>query len=397
MINALTHLGDMPIEVFLRDYWQKKPLLIRNAFPQFESPVDGDELAGLSLEADIESRIILERGTTPWELRHGPFDEEAFTQLPSSHWTLLVQAVDQWVPEVQDLLQHFRFIPNWRLDDIMVSYAADQGSVGPHFDYYDVFLLQGMGKRRWRIGQQCNVNTPRVEDTPLNIVSEFHQQEEWVLEPGDMLYVPPGVAHWGIAEGECITYSVGFRAPSHAEVVDELSQDLIFGLTDDQRFSDPDLQVQANPGEISPTAIGQIKQIMLDQLTDDHITQWFGRYMTERKYGDEDSASDAVEIDEWQAALQQDVLLWRHPAARLAYFRQQENAVLFADGAALTCTLAFAELVCRELELDYAQLQPLLTEEQNIQALHALINQDTLLLDDGDEDDENDEDEETDA
>lgn len=390
MTNVLTHLGDMPIDVFLRDYWQKKPLLIRNALPQFELPVDGDELAGLSLEEDIESRIILEHGTTPWELRHGPFDEDAFAQLPPSHWTLLVQAVDQWVPEVQDLLQHFRFIPNWRLDDIMISYAADQGSVGPHFDYYDVFLLQGAGKRRWRIGQQCAIHTPRVEGTPLNIVSEFDQQDEWVLEPGDMLYVPPGVAHWGIAEGECITLSVGFRAPSHAEVVDELSQDLIFGLTDDQRFSDPDLQVQANPGEISATAIQHIKQIMLDQLTDEHITHWFGRYMTERKYGD-DTATETLEMDEWQAALEQDVLLWRHPAARLAYSRQQDNALLFADGSALTCTLPFAELVCRELELDYQQLQPLLSDEQNIRALHALINQDTLLLDEDEDDEENEE------
>lgn len=390
MTNVLTHLGDMPIDVFLRDYWQKKPLLIRNALPQFESPVDGDELAGLSLEEDIESRIILEHGTTPWELRHGPFDEDAFAQLPPSHWTLLVQAVDQWVPEVQDLLQHFRFIPNWRLDDIMISYAADQGSVGPHFDYYDVFLLQGAGKRRWRIGQQCDIHTPRAEGTPLNIVSEFDQQDEWVLEPGDMLYVPPGVAHWGIAEGECITLSVGFRAPSHAEVVDELSQDLIFGLTDDQRFSDPDLQVQANPGEISATAIQHIKQIMLDQLTDEHITHWFGRYMTERKYGD-DTATETLEMDEWQAALEQDVLLWRHPAARLAYSRQQDNALLFADGSALTCTLPFAELVCRELELDYQQLQPLLSDEQNIRALHALINQDTLLLDEDEDDEENEE------
>lgn len=390
MTNVLTHLGDMPIDVFLRDYWQKKPLLIRNALPQFESPVDGDELAGLSLEEDIESRIILEHGTTPWELRHGPFDEDAFAQLPPSHWTLLVQAVDQWVPEVQDLLQHFRFIPNWRLDDIMISYAADQGSVGPHFDYYDVFLLQGAGKRRWRIGQQCAIHTPRVEGTPLNIVSEFDQQDEWVLEPGDMLYVPPGVAHWGIAEGECITLSVGFRAPSHAEVVDELSQDLIFGLTDDQRFSDPDLQIQANPGEISATAIQHIKQIMLDQLTDEHITHWFGRYMTERKYGD-DTATETLEMDEWQAALEQDVLLWRHPAARLAYSRQQDTALLFADGSALTCTLPFAELVCRELELDYQQLQPLLSDEQNIRALHALINQDTLLLDEDEDDEENEE------
>jgi 50S ribosomal protein L16 3-hydroxylase len=151
-ITALTHLGDMPVDIFLRDYWQKKSLLIRGAFPHFTSPIDGDELAGLALEEEVESRLILEKGKTPWELRHGPFDEKTFTQLPETHWTLLVQAVDQWVPEVNELLEYFRFIPNWRIDDIMISFAPDQGSVGPHFDYYDVFLLQGLGKRRWKLG-----------------------------------------------------------------------------------------------------------------------------------------------------------------------------------------------------------------------------------------------------
>src|SRR5690606_33230205 len=182
MTQPLTHLGELPIEDFLRAYWQKKPLLIRNAFPNFESPIDGDELAGLALEEEVESRLILEHCKVPWELQHGPFDENIFSTLPESHWTLLVQAVDQWVPEVHELLNHFRFIPNWRLDDIMVSYAPDQGSVGPHFDYYDVFLLQGAGQRRWRTGQQCDVNSAHVEGTPLNVLKNFEQQNEWLLE-----------------------------------------------------------------------------------------------------------------------------------------------------------------------------------------------------------------------
>jgi 50S ribosomal protein L16 3-hydroxylase len=212
----LEQLGDMPIETFLRDYWQKKPLLIRQAYPGFELPIDGDELAGLALEEEVESRIVLEHGKTPWELRHGPFDEQTFSQLPESHWTLLVQAVDQWVPEIHELLQDFQFIPGWRLDDIMISYASDKGSVGPHFDYYDVFLLQGMGKRRWRIGQHCDSGSELVEGTPLKLLRNFETTDEWVLEPGDMLYIPPGIAHWGIAEGECITCSIGFRAPPGA-------------------------------------------------------------------------------------------------------------------------------------------------------------------------------------
>lgn len=388
MIPSLTQLGDMPIEEFLRDYWQKKPLLIRNALPNFESPIDGDELAGLALEEDVESRLIREHGKTPWELQHGPFDEELFSQLPESHWTLLVQAVDQWVPEVHELLNHFRFIPNWRVDDIMISYAPDQGSVGPHFDYYDVFLLQGAGKRRWRIGQSCDTHSERIENTPLNILKDFEQKEEWILEPGDMLYIPPGVAHWGIAEGESITYSVGFRAPSHADIMCELSHDTADQLTDDNRFSDPDLNVQKNPGEIGSPAVAQVKKILLDNFTDEKIALWFGRYMTERKYVEDDIEHEQIDIADWRSALEDGVQLWRHPAARLAYHQQLSDTFLFADGQAFKCTLPFAELLCQELDIDYKQLQPFLENSDNLHTLDKLINQESLLLDNEPEDEE---------
>jgi 50S ribosomal protein L16 3-hydroxylase len=385
MTHPLSHLGDMPIETFLRDYWQKKPLLIRNAFPGFESPIDGDELAGLALEEEIESRLVLERGVTPWELRNGPFDEETFATLPESHWTLLVQAVDQWVPEVHDLLQHFRFIPNWRLDDIMISYAADQGSVGPHYDYYDVFLLQGAGKRRWRIGQECNAYSEHLQDAKLNILQEFEQQEEWVLEPGDMLYIPPGIAHWGVAEGECITYSIGFRAPSHADILCDLSEDIAMRLTNDQRFSDPDLQPQSNPGQISKQAVDQVKNILLEQLTDDNLARWFGKYMTERKYLEDSATGPEYAANEWQSELQSGVALWRHPAARFAYVLDGDQAILFVDGSEYTCSVALAEFVCGTGEIDWQSLEPLVQEPLNLAVVTALINRDSLLLDSDDE------------
>lgn len=382
MTNPLTHLGDMPIETFLRDYWQKKPLLIRKAFPYFESPIDGDELAGLALEEEVESRLVLEKGKTPWELQHGPFDEKTFAKLPESHWTLLVQAVDQWVPEVNELLNHFRFIPNWRLDDIMISFAPDQGSVGPHFDYYDVFLLQGLGKRRWKIGQTCDVNSPRVESTPLNILQDFTTQDEWVLEPGDMLYIPPGVAHWGIAEGDCMTYSIGFRAPSHADILTELSQDIASSLSNDLRFSDPQLTLQKNPGEINSEAITQIQQILQQHFTADNIAHWFGKHMTERKYGDDNIADeDELDADDWQAALADGNMLWRHPAARFAYHRDHECTQLFADGHAISCSAELAELVCREVEITWVMLKPLVQDLHDRAAITQLINQESLLVD----------------
>lgn len=382
MTQPLTHLGEMPIEHFLRDYWQKKPLLIRNALPGFASPLDGDELAGLALEEEVESRLVLERGETPWELRHGPFDEETFATLPESHWTLLVQAVDQWVPEVYELLQHFRFIPNWRLDDIMISYAPDQGSVGPHFDYYDVFLLQGTGKRRWRIGQTCDVHSEHVPGTPLHILKEFNGTEEWVLEPGDMLYIPPGVAHWGIAEGESITYSIGFRAPSHADILCELTHDVSERLTNDQRFSDPELQPQQNPGEISSAALENLKQILHAHLTDENLAEWFGKYMTERKYVEDTEPSEPMDPDEWQSAMREEnLLLWRHPAARFAYHLAPQQTLLFVDGRAFPCSLALAELLCQATEIDWPTLVSLLDEQLNVAVVTTLINQESLLLD----------------
>ena len=383
MPTPLTHLGQMPIEEFLRDYWQKKPLLIRNAFPYFESPISPDELAGLALEEEVESRIVLEKGETPWELRNGPFTEKTFEKLPESHWTLLVQAVDQWVPEVNQLLDYFRFIPNWRLDDLMISYAPDKGGVGPHFDYYDVFLLQGLGKRHWKIGQMCDNKSPRLENTRLKILSEFHTTDEWVLEPGDMLYIPPGIAHWGTAVGEdCMTYSIGFRAPGHADIISEVGQEIALSIADDLRFSDPDLLLQNNPGEISAKAIDQVRHILTQHLTSENIAHWFGKFMTERKYIEqtEEEPMD-IDADEWQSALADGQLLWRHPAARVAYHTDEKGTLLFADGEAFCCTTELAELVCKSMEISWSELKPLVQNADNRSAITQLINQETLLVD----------------
>jgi len=193
-------LGGLTPERFLAEYWQKRPLLVRQAIPGFKSPLSADELAGLACEPEVESRLILEKGgSRPWQLEHGPFEEERFATLPESHWTLLVQRVNHWVPAVADLLDHFAFLPSWRLDDIMISYAADQGSVGPHTDQYDVFLLQGAGRRRWQIDASVTDESPLLDHPDLRILAQFHATDEWVLEPGDLLYLPPGLAHYGVA------------------------------------------------------------------------------------------------------------------------------------------------------------------------------------------------------
>jgi 50S ribosomal protein L16 3-hydroxylase len=284
---------NLSVDEFLSEYWQNQPLLIPNAFPNFESPLSPDELAGLSLEEDIESRIVIEQGKSGlWELQTGPFEESTFTDLPDSHWSLLVQAVDLWIPEVKALLQKFDFLPPWRLDDIMVSYAPIGGSVGPHFDYYDVFLLQGLGQRRWKVGQSSDHNSPRLPDTPLRILSNFSSLQEWVLNPGDILYLPPQLAHWGIAENDCLTYSIGFRSPSLSDMLGDLATEL---MTQDHPayFRDPKLTSAMANKTIHPLFIQQIKSLLGELLDDEKLlAEWFARYMTAPKYPELLEATD---------------------------------------------------------------------------------------------------------
>ncbi|BFM11714.1 cupin domain-containing protein [Simiduia litorea] len=336
---ALTQLGDLSLSSFFENYWQKKPCLIRNGLPNWESPLFPDELAGLALEEDVESRLVLElENGKPWQLKAGPFSEEDFNQLPETGWSLLVQAVDHWVPEVTALLDQFRFLPNWRLDDIMVSYAPDGSSVGPHFDFYDVFLVQGFGKRRWQLGQVCDENSAKIEGTPLNILSQFECQEEFILEPGDILYVPPQIAHWGIADGDCMTYSVGFRAPSHAEIIDDFAAEICKSLPDHLRYKDNGVDTTANTGVINTQTIDTLNQIIQSHLNNSgQLAEWFGKYMTEPKY-DPDAGQAAQptldEITQAKAELQvHEGPLYQAPDARFAC----HDETLFANGKSYHC------------------------------------------------------------
>jgi 50S ribosomal protein L16 3-hydroxylase len=214
--------------------------------------------------------------------------------LPKKNWTLLVQAVDHYVPEVAELLDAFRFIPNWRIDDVMVSYAADQGGVGAHFDQYDVFLIQGLGQRLWQVGTLCDTTTPLLPHPDLRLLQEFTAEQEWLLEPGDILYLPPRYAHNGIAVGDdCMTYSIGFRAPARSELLAHFCDDILADLNDDDRFADPQRSLSANPGEIAASDLTQLHQMAIEKLLDiDGFGHWFGRFSTTPKYPDHLQAPD---------------------------------------------------------------------------------------------------------
>ncbi|MGH8821855.1 MAG: cupin domain-containing protein, partial [Rhodoferax sp.] len=218
-----TLLGALSPQQFMRRHWQKKPLMVRQAIPGFAALLDSAALFALAGNDDVESRLVV-HGAKGWQMRSGPFARRALPSLKQPGWTLLVQGVDLQVDAAHELLQQFRFVPEARLDDLMVSYASDGGGVGPHFDSYDVFLLQAQGRRRWRIGRQQDLGLQ--EGVPLKILAHFVPEQEFVLEPGDMLYLPPRYAHDGVAVGECMTYSIGFRAPNRAELARELLQRL---------------------------------------------------------------------------------------------------------------------------------------------------------------------------
>jgi 50S ribosomal protein L16 3-hydroxylase len=279
--QPLALLGGISAETFLAEYWQKKPLLIRGAIPDFAGLLSPDELAGLAYEEDAQARLVSQvKGQ--WRLRQGPFAEDVFAKLPQKNWTLLVQGVNHHLPSAMALLQQFSFIPHARLDDLMVSYAPSGGGVGPHFDSYDVFLLQGQGSRLWRISDQRDLAI--VEGAPLRILQRFDTAQEWVLDAGDMLYLPPHLAHWGIAVGDCMTYSIGFRAPSAQELGSEFLAYLQERCALDGMYADPELTVQAHPAEIGAGMLDRVAN-MLEPLRwqSEHIAHFLGCYLSEPK------------------------------------------------------------------------------------------------------------------
>ena len=240
----LSFLGGLTAQQFLREYWQKKPLLVRNAFPGFTGLLSPDELAGLACLEEAEARLVQNKGDK-WLLRRGPFTEEDFQRLPQTRWTLLVQGVNLFLPEGAQLLDQFNFIPRARLDDLMVSYAPKGGSVGPHFDPYDVFLIQGMGHRRWQISTQSDQTL--LPGAPLRILQNFQPEQEWITGPGDLLYLPPQCGHYGLAQDHCMTYSVGFKAPYAQELATQFLVHLQDEIKLDGMYQDPDLKTQSHP------------------------------------------------------------------------------------------------------------------------------------------------------
>ena len=352
--------GELSVTAFLRDYWQQQPLLVRQAFPGFQTPVSPEELAGLACEEEVESRLVLETGgLAPWELRHGPFVEEDFTTLPDSHWTLLVQDMEKHLPQLRELFQPFRFLPHGRVDDLMISYAAPGGSVGPHTDQYDVFLIQGSGRRHWSI-RVADEGDPRLIDgLDLRILARFEPDRTWLLEPGDMLYLPPGVPHHGVADGPCMTFSVGFRAPARRELLMAVLEEIAEHCNEKLRFTDPQRRPSEDPARIDAEALQQARDLVRQALDDDTlIDRCFARLLTEPKpHCHPEVPAEPPTTASLITAVQAGARLYTSPFSRFAWYRDGNDRAMLAVDGEIYPLPAECETLASILEADRA-LEP---------------------------------------
>ena len=372
-------LGNISKEDFLANYWQKKPLVIRGAFPDFEMPFTAEELAGLACDTDAPSRMIIEHGlpptNKPWEVKLPPFEDEDFTTLPDSHCSFLINDLERYIPELGNLIEPFRFIPDWRIDDLMVSYAEDQGSVGPHTDDYDVFLIQGEGKLRWKVITRENYPKALIPGLPIALLKEFDEDEDWLLEAGDMLYLPPNTPHYGVAEGACFTFSVGFQAPRTVDLIQNWLETFSKDAALNKRFTDKDRTLQSNSGEITKSDLETLSNMMLNAIKEQQsgLNVFLGKQLTETR-------GEASPVDENLSDFELDdqADYERESWLRLAYIEEKDTIHFFADGHHLALSLdkktAIHEL-CENYYFTAKSLEPLMASDEFREFFKVLIQE----------------------
>ena len=379
--------GSLSTDAFLQEHWQQKPLLVRQAVEVDGFELDPAELAGLSCDTEAPSRIVIEHGKTPWQMKVGPFEEEDFTSLPSSNWSLLINDIETYLPELQAFIEPFRFLPDWRIDDLMISYATDQGSVGPHVDEYDVFLIQLQGTRSWSIDDNPDFDTSILADTDLKILQNFQANQQWELVPGDMLYLPPGVPHHGVAIGDCMTLSIGFRAPSSGELIQAWLDDISDNDDFKVRFNDAKRKSQTASGELASDDYTGLKALLMQGIKDNApmLDEWLGKYLTEGKRPDPVlvEAFNSVSTGSEQSGFSADTDYQRFPGTRLAYIKGDSEISLFAGGVAYPLApscLDALDYLCREQEYPASELASLATDPAIHELLDALIKTNKLVL-----------------
>ena len=370
--------GNLTQASFLRDYWQKKPCLIRQAFPNFQPLLDANDVAGLACEEMAEARLISGSFKKQnWSVRHGPFTERSLRRLPETEWTLLVQDVEKHYPPLQSLLEEFAFLPSWRMDDLMISVAAPGGSVGPHVDQYDVFLLQAAGKRRWRIAESFEPGL--LPGCELKVLRNFQAEHEWDLEAGDVLYLPPNVAHHGIALEDCMTWSIGLRAPSQAELLLAFGDWISDEWQEGPRYSDGKMRGASRPGELSHSACRRLGKLLHSPLPSANAVEgFFASFLSRYRLAHEPAAPQkSWNKREFAAAIRKSATLHRNPWTRLVWVEQDGRARLFAAGEEFDCPVETAVRVCSaasEVPVDHT------CDSETLDVLRKLVNSGHIVL-----------------
>ncbi|MDP2561882.1 cupin domain-containing protein [Psychrobium sp. 1_MG-2023] len=370
------NLNDLTPQHFLDEYWQKKPLLIRQGLSDFDDPISPDEFAGLAMEEQIESRLVWQEDGE-WQAEHGPFED--YSHLGDKDWSLLIQGVDHWDEQVAELIRPFRFLPNWRIDDVMVSFATPGGGVGPHVDNYDVFIIQGSGKRHWQVGSNTELKEV-VAHSALLHVERFSPIIDAELLPGDILYIPPGFPHQGVAVEPSMSYSVGFRTTAKANLFSHFADYLIDNQQGKEMVVDPERQITTTPGLIADCDVNKLTSALHEMLEDkDQLTDFFGQHLSQAKHDLAiDPEQETISLEEFNEILNQQDVLIRLGGLRCLYF-DSDVAIgsIYINGEKFTLQRELHSaltLLADNTELSYEQLAPWLHEQSFCQLLVDLIN-----------------------
>ncbi|PTV46387.1 cupin domain-containing protein [Acinetobacter pittii] len=382
MTESLAVLGGITAEQFLAEYWQKKPLLVRNGLPEIMGLLQPQDVQELALEEHASARLIRQKDKNPneWHVKSSPLTKGDFQKLPKL-WSILVQAVDHYSFDLSELWKKFPFIPQWRRDDIMVSYAPKGGSVGKHFDFYDVFLVQGHGHRRWQLGQMCDVNTAFVPNQPLKLLPEIDVQFDEVLAPGDLLYVPPGMAHYGVAEDDCLTFSFGFRMPNVAGMMERISDQFSANTLLQNPVVDIARKQMSQIGEINSTELNYLKDLVLAQLQNSAaLDAAIMSYMSEPKYPDNIPEPDEIEADDLQEILHEGYEVLLEPASRLLYTENNGILSFWGNGEALCIAETFAPKLKAIADGESLAFDSEFNEPEILENVAYLLNESILML-----------------
>ncbi|MDM1324243.1 ribosomal protein uL16 3-hydroxylase [Acinetobacter pseudolwoffii] len=382
MSQPLDVLGGITAEQFLSEYWQKKPLLVRNAMPEIANLLEPDDVMELALEEHVTARLLKQKDRDPnqWSVKSSPLLKADFQKMPKL-WTLLVQAVDHYSFDLSEMWKKFPFIPQWRRDDIMVSYAPQGGSVGKHFDFYDVFLVQGYGHRRWQLGQMCDAETALVPGQPLKLLPEIEVNFDEVLAPGDLLYVPPGLAHYGVAEDDCLTFSFGFRMPNVSDMMDRVGDK----FSENESLRNPLVDIIRDQvgaiGEVSGNELEYLKEQIMQQLHNSNVLEdAIMTLMSEPKYPENLPEAEEIGTGDLEEALDQGYSLMLEPASRLLYTEADGDVLFWANAEGIEISEAFSTKLKQLADGETILLDENFADEDILEDVAALLNDAVLML-----------------